>query len=788
MRSLFTLLLALVAFAAQAQYLPNSSFDSWKSSCGSTDAVSSMIQRPGVEPGEWNGSSVNQLGQKKQLVFNEGNSVKLQNMWVGFLGIGSTAPGYITLGTPWVYASMTLSDCDGGTYGGVSFNNKPDAITGRFKRTDSNSEDSYIIAYLWRGEFRSNIGKKSSPDQSRSNVERAVLGMNSGAPVGKLIAKCNKSFSSTGGDWQTITVPIEYLNDETPEMMNVIICGGDYWDRGKLVNNTTLYVDDVQFVYYSELASLIYDGKNYFASGKSSYRIEAEYDASKLSVSSNGKGAVIEKSYNESSKVLTIKVKGNDYAANNSNVHTYTIEFTDNGGVVEPEPEPNPDGTVDYTPVFTGAKTKGGRWITNVTMVSGKYADETSNSFVVDNSALLCYNDYTAAVKMKAAPGEIVTLAINEDDATSWMNAYVYIDADNNGFKASIAEGSNWQPAGDLVSYSFYNNNDPYDTDGWNSVGTAISGDARSTVDMPAFAVPSEAGVYRVRVKLDWCNIDPAGDQDGKFGDFMDNGGQIVDFMLEVVSDEVVEPDPDPTPEPDPEPSDVDYTPTNTGTRTYTERDIDAVVFTSPLFGVVAYELEATERASEYLDLTGEEICFVAAPGEQVAIRIETGGSWVNHYVYIDYDADGFTASIADGSNYQPAEDLVAYSFYNNGGSSDESGWNSKGVSITGDDRSMPAIPEFAAPSETGTYRMRIKQDWCSIDPAGDSNPDFSGTFSNYGGQIIDVVLVVANETGINEVKGQNGNVKTIYDLQGRKVDNPTKGIYIINGKKVLVK
>ena len=27
-----------------------------------------------------------------------------------------------------------------------------------------------------------------------------------------------------------------------------------------------------------------------------------------------------------------------------------------------------------------------------------------------------------------------------------------------------------------------------------------------------------------------------------------------------------------------------------------------------------------------------------------------------------------------------------------------------------------------------------------------------------------------------------------IYDIQGRKVNNPTKGLYIINGKKVLVR
>ncbi len=27
-----------------------------------------------------------------------------------------------------------------------------------------------------------------------------------------------------------------------------------------------------------------------------------------------------------------------------------------------------------------------------------------------------------------------------------------------------------------------------------------------------------------------------------------------------------------------------------------------------------------------------------------------------------------------------------------------------------------------------------------------------------------------------------------IYDLQGRRVENPTKGIYIVNGRKVVIK
>ena len=43
--------------------------------------------------------------------------------------------------------------------------------------------------------------------------------------------------------------------------------------------------------------------------------------------------------------------------------------------------------------------------------------------------------------------------------------------------------------------------------------------------------------------------------------------------------------------------------------------------------------------------------------------------------------------------------------------------------------------------------------------------------------------------TGVEEVRTEDANVKGIYDLQGRKIDEITKpGLYIVDGKKVLVK
>ena len=44
------------------------------------------------------------------------------------------------------------------------------------------------------------------------------------------------------------------------------------------------------------------------------------------------------------------------------------------------------------------------------------------------------------------------------------------------------------------------------------------------------------------------------------------------------------------------------------------------------------------------------------------------------------------------------------------------------------------------------------------------------------------------NETNIDEVKGENGDMNSVYDLQGRKVNNPVKGIYVVNGKKTICK
>ena len=42
--------------------------------------------------------------------------------------------------------------------------------------------------------------------------------------------------------------------------------------------------------------------------------------------------------------------------------------------------------------------------------------------------------------------------------------------------------------------------------------------------------------------------------------------------------------------------------------------------------------------------------------------------------------------------------------------------------------------------------------------------------------------------TGITVTKVETTNIAEYYDLQGRRITQPTKGLYIVNGKKVVIK
>lgn len=347
---LLTALLAAGGLTASAQSLPNGDFQQWKTTCGKSDQTSpnfgsapaGLATRPGVEPQDWNGSNVNQTvfaqnARSDALVTRQGNAenfyVRLVCTKVGVklvtLDIKAEAPAFINFGTPWVYAVSDKNKCDGGVYGGMSFSYKPDAIKGRYKRTPAaTKEKARIIAYLWSGTFKSSIPSGKST-RMQDDVDRAIMGRVSGVTGdGKLVASCDYGFETTkNNDWEEIIVPIDYKRtDVVPTKMNVIISSDDYWNRANMVENSTLEVDDVQFVYYHALESITYKGKTIkMEEGKNFYNllIDEDFDISKFSYEKIGAGATVEKSFDPKSQILTVTVKGNDFNVNPKSVTVY---------------------------------------------------------------------------------------------------------------------------------------------------------------------------------------------------------------------------------------------------------------------------------------------------------------------------------------------------------------------------------------------------------------------------------------------------------------------------------
>lgn len=278
------LLLSISAFTANAQQIPvsNLDFTSWKGTCGTSTWTSTMypkggdFTRPGDEPSEWNGSSVTSFGMNMKTISKDGTSVKIENYNFNKFGINQTIPGYLTLGTPWVFVGGTgIGNAnsyapygDGGSYGGLSFNYKPDAIKVKYKKTNS-GETSHIIAYLWSGEFVSKVptsydknGNKYTYGRELSNVDRVVLGRQTDnvTKKGTLIASVDYGIAAETTDWKDEVIELKYQDgvDKTTkvENVNIVFSSSDYWSRANLKGKTSLTIDNTSFVYYSTLTSL----------------------------------------------------------------------------------------------------------------------------------------------------------------------------------------------------------------------------------------------------------------------------------------------------------------------------------------------------------------------------------------------------------------------------------------------------------------------------------------------------------------------------------------------------
>ena len=284
-------------------------------------------------------------------ISKDGTSVKIENYNFNKFGINQTIPGYLTLGTPWVFVGGTgIGNAnsyapygDGGSYGGLSFNYKPDAIKVKYKKTNS-GETSHIIAYLWSGEFVSKVptsydknGNKYTYGRELSNVDRVVLGRQTDnvTKKGTLIASVDYGIAAETTDWKDEVIELKYQDgvDKTTkvENVNIVFSSSDYWTRANLKGKTSLTIDNTSFVYYSTLTSLkagsktiaLKDGVyNYTVAGK----MPTEKEVVATCKSQFADAAVAVDAANYKVTVTVTNQGGKD--VDGATQHVYTLQYT----------------------------------------------------------------------------------------------------------------------------------------------------------------------------------------------------------------------------------------------------------------------------------------------------------------------------------------------------------------------------------------------------------------------------------------------------------------------------
>lgn len=347
-------LLALVAtsFTAQAQQLPNANFNGKWVDCIPFIGSNETGKVQGTQPEGWVISNVNGyqgLGATivgSQLTENENLAVALKNTPNPFMA-SQIVPAYMSLGTTWNTSKgmLSITNKDGGSFGGMKFTHRPDAIQFKYKRTAAEpSVPATVVAYMWKGEWQQadvpvTIALSGEPTkETMINRDRSILGIESaeGGAVTKsedalCIAQIQEKLSEITEEWKEMTIPFNYADkNAVPTHINVIFAANDYFDASTVKKDNTLSIDDVAFVYYHALESLTYGDKVYTPNAEGVIDLsEVAFDANTpMQFHVKGVGATVEKgTLNADTQEMTLEVRGNDFAANPESKTTYTLRF-----------------------------------------------------------------------------------------------------------------------------------------------------------------------------------------------------------------------------------------------------------------------------------------------------------------------------------------------------------------------------------------------------------------------------------------------------------------------------
>ena len=430
-KQLLTLALLAVAGTAGAQYqLPNGNFEG-----GYTDNVTIGGNNGNQVPNNWHwfhdktgsiDASTVAMSAMHNYVVTDGNNhyVKLVQGSMG--GNGNLTTGIINAGNPYAKrdggkSNYNWSDPtgkgdnttkvptdrsgqnEGKSAAGQTFSGKPDAVKFKYAAYLKNASQRIQLRVVVHGE-----GRYRDPEYSKDNYDDIKWGVATFNDTRTLSSKSDKVVLKeaqaefvAGINQSSITPAAVLVSLTTNEKPGV-------GDQGNFA-----CFDDIEFVYYHALNSAKYDGKDIpnFAEKTLNYDLSSQfYDEKKFAYTVKGIGAEVVKSYDEATGLLTVTVNGNNISADATSKTVYTFQFKNK----------------DYTGVLSALSVNG----------------EKIEAFAEDSYHYTVVGDYTHDCVKYTTKGADDAVTTNYDAATRICSINVVGGTEENTYFVKFAKAT----------------------------------------------------------------------------------------------------------------------------------------------------------------------------------------------------------------------------------------------------------------------------------------------------------------------------------------------------------
>lgn len=430
-KQLLTLALLAVAGTAGAQYqLPNGNFEG-----GYTDNVTIGGNNGNQVPNNWHwfhdktgsiDASTVARSAMHNYVVTDGNNhyVKLVQGSMG--GNGNLTTGIINAGNSFAKrdggkSNYNWSDPTGKgdnttkvptdrsgqneskSAAGQTFSGKPDAVKFKYAAYLKNASQRIQLRVVVHGE-----GRYRDPEYSKDNYDDIKWGVATFNDTRTLSSKSDKVVLKeaqaefvAGINQSSITPAAVLVSLTTNEKPGV-------GDQGNFA-----CFDDIEFVYYHALSSATYDGQAIanFDENTLSYDLSSQvYDENKFACTVKGVGAEAVKSYDEATGLLTVTVNGNNISADATSKTVYTFQFKNK----------------DYTGVLSALSVNG----------------EKIEAFAEDSYHYTVVGDYTHDCVKYTTKGADDAVTTNYDAATRICSINVVGGTEENTYFVKFAKAT----------------------------------------------------------------------------------------------------------------------------------------------------------------------------------------------------------------------------------------------------------------------------------------------------------------------------------------------------------